>query len=229
MFPLHILIAFTEQIDSMKADLTNYLPHIKSSHRVEALARGLGFKTYATLRAVDLFWDGPFWAEVNWSAFNDYLKEKGFNSTAKPLYLAAGRACIRLSMGFRDYQSLARHVYAERHEQGRENILSDTAIEEFLRAYSIVSKIPGTRTITKKRSAYDLKNIIEEVSFTYPDGEVSPPSSVASGSVVLAALGARFWFRPLSGELPNIHFNMLQSAIGDLEREIRLKASVSAA
>ena len=89
MFPLHILIAFTEQIDSMKADLTNYLPHIKSSHRVEALARGLGFKTYAALRAVDLFWDGPFWAEVNWSAFNDYLKEKGFNSTAKPLYLAA--------------------------------------------------------------------------------------------------------------------------------------------
>ena len=71
MFTLKILIAFAEQVDSMKADLAKYLPHIKSSHRVEALARALGFKTYAALRAVDLFRDGPILAEVNWSSFND--------------------------------------------------------------------------------------------------------------------------------------------------------------
>lgn len=220
MFTLRILIAFTEQIDSMKADLAKYLPHIKHSHRVEALARALGFKTYAALNAVDLFWDGPISVEVNWAAFKDYLQHKGFQASAKPLYLAAGRACIRLSMGFHDYQLLARHVYAERHEMQLDNILSDSAIEEYLRVYSIISEIPGTRTITKKRGAYDLKVLAEKVSFSYPDGEVSPPNSVAAGSVALAALGAGFWFRPMSGELQELRFNMLQSSIDAFERKV---------
>jgi len=95
MFALPVHIAFAEQIDSMKADLTKYLPHIKSSHHVEALARALGFNTYAALRARDLFGQ-PIYTEIDWIAFSSYLKEKGFTPAAKPLYLAAARAVIKL-------------------------------------------------------------------------------------------------------------------------------------
>jgi len=219
VFTLRILIAFTEQIDSMKADLTKYLPDIKSSHRVEALARALGFKTYASLRAADLFLEPPLVA-VNWSAFDSYLKEKGFQAPAKPLYLAVGRACMRLPTEMPDYHRLVQYIYSENHKEGREDILSDSSVEEFLRAYSFLSQIPHTRTITKKRSADDLKMLVEKISFVYPDGEVSLSSPVTSGNLILAALGAGFWYQPLSFEKPqDVHFNMLQSAIDDLERE----------
>ncbi len=222
----------------MKADLTKYFPDIKSSHRVEALARALGFKTYASLRAADLFFDGPIHADVNWPAFNNYLSEKGFHPTAKPLFLAAGRASIRLTLGMRDwnYQNLTLegfginksyhegetpHAHAERFKKAREDMLSDSSVEEFLRSYSVVSRIPKTRTITKKRGAYNLKHIAEKASILYPDGEISPPQYICTGSVIFAALSAGFWFKPPTRITQSVNFNMLQSAIEDLDCEIR--------
>jgi len=222
VFTLKILIAFAEQIDWLKDDLTKSLPHIKSSHRAEALARALGFRTYATLHAVDWLRNGAIIAEINWAAFSDYLEDKGFSVTAKPLYLAIGRSSIQFILGMRDYQYLRHQIYAERSKQGLGNIISDSSVEEYLRAYSLVSKIPHTRTITKKRGLIDLRQLVEKVSFTYPDGEVSPPSYVPAGTVVLASLGAGFWFRPLLvANLEDIHFNMLQSAMDRLDNEIR--------
>lgn len=238
MFSFQMIIAFAEQIDSMKVDLTRYLPDIKSSHRVEALARALGFKTYAALRAADLFYGGHIVADVNWAAFNDYLKEKGFYATAKPLFLAAGRASIRLTLGMPDwdYQNLTRDGFgintshhkgetpqarAERFKRTREDMLTDESVEEFLRSYSVVSRIPKTRTITKKRGAYGLKHIAEKASIVYPDGEISPPSYVCTGSLIFAAVSAGFWFKPTTEDSQSVNFNMLQSAIDDLDCEIR--------
>lgn len=239
-----LLIAFPEQIDWMKADLTKYFPDIKSSHRVEALARALGFKTYASLRAVDLFFDGPIHADVDWAAFNDYLSEKGFRPTAKPLFLAAGRASIRLTLSMKDwdYQNLTREGFginkshhegetpqarAERFRKAREDMLSDSSVEEFLRSYSVVSRIPKTRTITKKRGAYNLKHIAEKATIFYPDGETSPPQYVCTGSVIFAALSAGFWFKPPTEDTQSVNFNMLQSAIEDLDCEIRPDSAVA--
>lgn len=232
MFTLQLLIAFQEQIDSMKADLTKYLPHIKSSHRVEALARALGYKTYAALRANNLFWS-PIQGEVNWLAFSNYLQEKGFYTPAKPLYLAASRAAIKLILS--EYPNLTyegvgintqhhkgetSQDYLERFRRAREDMLMDSSVEEFLRSYSVVSRISATRTITKKRGAYGLKHIAENAEFTYPDGEVSPPSYVCTGSLIFAALNAGFYFKQIQGS-ESAYFNMLQRSIDDLDCEIR--------
>jgi hypothetical protein len=51
MFVLRIPVT-PAHVDALKTDLIKALPEVKSSHRVEALGRGLGFKTYAALRAV---------------------------------------------------------------------------------------------------------------------------------------------------------------------------------
>jgi len=240
MLTLPIRIYFVEQIDSMKADLTKYFPQIKSSHRVEALARALGFKTYAALRARDLF-AAPIETEVDWPSFQDYLKEKGFNSTAKPLYLAAGRAAVRLMLEMprlepnltregigvdtQHHQGETPQQYSKRFYQARVDMLADSSIEEFLRSYTVVSRIPHTRTITTKHGAYKLKHIAEEASFTYPDGEASPAKYVCTGSLIAAALHAGFWYKSYP-DSQNVHFNMLQKGIENLDREIRPEKAI---
>ncbi|TKW61711.1 MAG: hypothetical protein DI628_03545 [Blastochloris viridis] len=235
MLTLPIRIAFAEHIDSMKADLTKYCPEIKSSHRVEALARALGFKTYAALRARDLLFS-PIDTEVDWPAYRDYLTDKGFNPTAKPLYLAAGRANIRLLLEMKGlepnltrqgigvdtlhHQGETSQQYAKRFGQARMDLLLDSSVEEVLRAYTVVSRIPFTRTITTKHGAYKLKHIAEKASFTYPDGQVSPAKYVPTGSLICAALTAGFWYKSYP-DSQNVHFNMLQKAIENLDFEIR--------
>ena len=232
-FPIHI--AFAEQIDSMKADLTKYLPDIKSSHRVEALARALGFKTYAALRARDLF-KSPIYIEIDWLAFSNYLKGKGFLPTAKPLYLAAGRASIRLiletpglepnltreglGINTEHHKGETAQEYVERFRRAREDMLLDSSVVEFLRSYSLVSRIPHTKTITTKRGAYGLKHIAENASFFYPDGEESRADYVCTGSLICAALHAGFYYKSYP-DSQSVHFNMLQRAIDDLDCEVR--------
>ena len=238
MFTLEILIAFPEQINSMKADLTKYLPHIKSSHRVEALARALGFKTYASLRANDLLCS-PIQGDVNWLAFSNYLEGKGFQPTAKPLYLATGRAAIKLILN--EYPKLTyegvgvntqhhygetTQEYVERFRQARKDMLLDSSVEQFLRSYSVVSRISGTKTITKKRGAYGLKHIAEKARLTYPDGEESETKYVCTGSLIFAALNAGFHYKEIEGS-QSVFFNMLQKSIDDLDCEIRPNGSTA--
>ena len=47
---MKLTITITD-VEHMKAVLRTVLPDVKSSHRVEALARGLGWRTNAAMRA----------------------------------------------------------------------------------------------------------------------------------------------------------------------------------
>jgi hypothetical protein len=235
MLILPIKISFPEQIDSIKADLTKYYLEIKSSHRVEALARALGFKTYAALRARNLF-KYPIDTQVNWPAFRDYLKDKGFNPTAKPLYLAGGRDAIRLMLNVPILEpSLTREgigidinrpkgetpqQFSMRFHDARMAMLLDSSVEEFLRSYTFVSRIKPTRTITTKSNAYNLKHIAEKVDLIYPDGEVSLAKYVHTGNLIAAALHAGFRYRKYKSP-HTVNFNMLQRSIVTLDQEIR--------
>ena len=72
-------------IDAIKAELAALLPKIKSSHRVEALARGLGWNTNAALRA-DLT-AGRMERMVDDVAFNDYLEQHDISVTRRGAFL----------------------------------------------------------------------------------------------------------------------------------------------
>tara|TARA_B100000686_G_C16759922_1_gene957977 strand:+ start:1542 stop:2267 length:726 start_codon:yes stop_codon:yes gene_type:complete len=234
VFTFTIDIRFPEQIESIKADLTKSLPHIKSSHRVEAMARSLGFKSYAALRAHDLF-HHPLRTDVDWVAFRNYLEEKGFSCKAKPLFIAIGRAAVRLILEVPNiepeltregigvstlgHERETQQEHIRRFRQARLDMLLDASVEEFLRSYYVVSQIQHTRTITNKKGSYKLKHIAEKVSFTYPDGEVSLPNYVCSGMLICAALHAGFWYKPTSNP-HNVHFNMLQKSIEQVDQEI---------
>lgn len=72
--------------DAVKKSLAFLLPNVKSSHRVEAMARGLGFSTNAALRAS--LATGTTRLSINDSAFLDYLADHGFTMADKPLLQA---------------------------------------------------------------------------------------------------------------------------------------------
>jgi hypothetical protein len=222
----------SNSIESIKADLTKYFKNVKSSHRVEALARALGFNTYAALRA-EIQKETSGKVLLNWVSFRAYLEEKGYNDViARPLFLAAGRATIRCIMkeyplltyegvGIDPYhyKGIALQDYQKVFFGFRDEMLLDENIEQFLRSYVFVSKIEKTKSITDNNS-YFLKHIAEKFSFTYPDGVTSQPKGVFNGSLIFAAIHAGFKIREWAGS-QNVSFNMKKRSIHDLDRLIR--------
>ncbi|NVJ98244.1 MAG: hypothetical protein HWE25_08835 [Alphaproteobacteria bacterium] len=72
---MKILITF-KHAQLIKKELGLSLPHIKSSHRAEAMARGLGWKSNAALRAALMC--GPTECEVDDTRFRSYLEDRQF-------------------------------------------------------------------------------------------------------------------------------------------------------
>ncbi len=64
-------------IETLKRELGVLLPDVKSSHRVEAIARALGWQTNAALRAT--LSGAAVAKDVDDRMFVDYLKSHGFD------------------------------------------------------------------------------------------------------------------------------------------------------
>ncbi|ULJ75892.1 hypothetical protein [Rhizobium gallicum] len=75
MFTLNIP-ANTANLAAIKAELLTSLPKVKSSHRCEALGRGLGFESYASAREASK--RSSALVTANGAAFRDYLGSRGF-------------------------------------------------------------------------------------------------------------------------------------------------------
>jgi len=80
-------------VDEIKAELTRTLQDTKSSHRCEAFARGLGYRTYASLLAATA--RAPVSAAVHAPSFIDYLADHGFEVSSFPFYRATARVALR--------------------------------------------------------------------------------------------------------------------------------------
>lgn len=157
MFDLQIPIN-PANIKTLKAEFTKELPEVKSSHRVEAAARGLGFRTYAAMRAAALS-DPAIIGVVDWLAFTDYLKLHEFTVLPIHLYRAVARIAIgdvlermpRLSIfgigagQFRGGETPRQHY--RRFLSDRQDLLSDHATEAFLLALAFVSRVHRIKTI----------------------------------------------------------------------------------
>lgn len=70
-------------VQQIKKQLGQKIPDVKSSHRVEAMARGFGWKTNAALRAALMC--APTRCSVDDEAFEKYLAERGFTPPAGTL------------------------------------------------------------------------------------------------------------------------------------------------
>jgi hypothetical protein len=221
MFSLAIHLS-PAAIDEIKTDLREALPHVKSSHRCEALARGLGFRTYAAALT-----QASGLAKANGVAFSDYLAEHGFQIDPPPLYEAVGRCAVRRVLEkIPDLSVNGMGVVRERtsdrtwespsetrarHELSRARLVDD-GVEEFLRSLALLERIQPTKNVRSNTDSYELKHIAEKYRCTYPEGQELGPDYVSNGALIAAAVHAGFSYRTYSygsGRLlPNVSFNM---------------------
>lgn len=224
----------------LKAGLRRTMPGLKSSYRTEALARGLGFPTHASLLArlkVD-----PLTAVLNPGAFTAFLTERGVPSTAAALMRAAGHAIIaevlerdeRLHLfgwgrGSRERRGDGRIETVEernwRFRDYRAQFRCDDAADQVLRSIALLSQVPATKTIRPDTDSYRLKHIAENLVCAFPDGEPLGPAYVTNGALIVAAAYLGFRYQtgqdPAGADWPNVTFNMSQSHLNALDVAIR--------
>ncbi len=197
MFTLEITVT-PDRLDAIKGDLTRTLPYIKSSHRCEAIARGLGFRTYASARTLARS-KAPDSVPVHGRAFIDYLAEHGFVVSAEPFYHAAAKVALRdiakmhprLTMwgiGIGQPERKADGKWENWQDrkakfiEAREELMSDGAVGSFLTSLAFATKVKRTMTIREGTSSYWLKHIAENFVCTYPHGNKLGPQYVSNGA-----------------------------------------------
>jgi len=187
-------------IGTIKHELAETIGQVKSSHRIEASARALGFRTYASM--LEAAKSGHATASsVHGAIFRHYLNDHGFNVEAIHLYRALARVAVsavlevnpRLSMrgyGFgaphwnpdlKRFET-AQEKYAE-FARDRAEFLSRAGFDEFLLALAFVQKIPATKTV-RDVGSYRLKHIAENMPFTTADGTTIGPKYVSNEAFV---------------------------------------------
>lgn len=240
MFVLDIVLT-SKNLEAVKRDLLHRLPDVKSSHRCEALARGLGFQTFAAARAAAAS-VVPKSVRVNGAPFRTYLSAHGFEVKSSTLFESVAKIALlnvsdrieRLTMwgmGIGESKRRADGRWettedrSKRFASERDELRSDYAIRPFLLSLALLHRVPATKTIRRGTGSYFLKHIAEKYSCTYPEGEPLGPHYVPNGALIAAAIHAGFKTRShyddYGQESLNVGFNMSKPAIEDLDAEIR--------
>jgi hypothetical protein len=234
-------------VDAVKAELTRKIPEVKSSHRCEAIARGLGFGTYASLLVAAKSPNPPVAKSVG-AAFCGYLAAHGFVTFSKPFYHAVARAALNAVL--KREPGLTKHgigvVGAEIGEDGRPEkpkatrrrfdderdfMTSDECVEQFLVSIAFLALVHPTKTIRSEFGAGTLKDIAENYKCTYPEGKTLGPRYVTTGALIAAATHMGFKMQSFFDE--NGHgqtftcFNISTKSIRELDFEHNQESSLS--
>lgn len=225
------------ELKAIKADLLSAYPHVKSSHRCETLARGLGCGTYASLLAAA---KTNRRCELNAGRFKNYLHEHKIHVSEIDFYRSLGRSALRAaaasmaeltSNGFgygapRRYSNGRLETWNEtraRFNEHRADLLESA--DEFLRARAFLINVPKTKTIRPKTSSYWLKHIAEKYPCTFPDGTELGPHYVSNGALIAAAIHLGFsWKKYLDGygyDSLNVGFNMSERVLNEFYKRYR--------
>ncbi|MGY4177772.1 hypothetical protein ACVIHH_003063 [Bradyrhizobium sp. USDA 4518] len=213
---MKLIITLTE-VERMKDALREALPYVKSSHRAEALARGLGWPTNASMRAA--LAGSPVEARADEHAFLNYLRKHAFEVQSGSLTRSFALAGIRRAM---DLEPALSHfgyrvpkdrdeAFEEaemRFQSSRAEMLDDHAIDEFIRAAALLSRFGRRKSLNRRRGSYGLKHDAERMTGGY----------VANGMFIAAALAMGFSAMRTHSGSPNAHFNISskESAAGDM-------------
>lgn len=235
-------IPFTpDRLDAVKAELTRTLTHVKSSHRCEAMARGMGFRTYASAKAVAQSAQLDR-VTLHGELFVAYLAKHDFAVSPEPFYWAGAKVALgdiakmnpKLTMWgigigrpwrkadgeWEDWRDRNAKFVAARDE-----LVSDGVVGAFLTSLAFIAKVKQTKTIRNHTGSYRLKHIAENFASTYPEGGRLGPKYVPNGVLIAAAIHAGFHYRTYVDELGyydlNVNFNMSKPCIDELDREIR--------
>lgn len=241
MFALNIPVT-RASIDAIKLELTKTLSTVKSSHRCEAIARGLGYRTYAALlAAVDAV--TPAVASVQARAFCVYLSTHGFDVSPMAFYRASARVAMRGTMakvpkltafgiGIGEPRRKADGKWEsgqelqDKFDRERQDLLGDRTIRAFMLSIAFLSRVERTGTVRPNTNSYWLKHIAENYACTFPEGDKLGPFYVPNGALIAAATHLGFLIRthidPDTGrDSLNATFNMSKVSLTSLDEETR--------
>ena len=164
------IIVSLSTVDILKRILGQALPEVKSSHRAEAMARGLGWGTNAAMRAA--LAGAPANQTIEPVAFTDYLAKRDFianervfpNAVLSAQIWAVREANPELSRyGFGVYEENRISVmeWRKRKAESRAEMLGAQAIAEFERACEFLLQLQKTQAPTRVLTSYKLKHSAE--------------------------------------------------------------------
>jgi hypothetical protein len=167
---LELRIPLSQDADKrMKIRLGKALPDVKSSHRVEALARGLGFQTNAAMR--EAIRAGEVFVLADGGPFLSYLRERGFHVDVMHFHRAVASVAVERVMSMETRLCLwgygigrlqrrddgRRETACEHHARflaQRKQLFSDGALDGFLLSLALLQRIPATKTIRPGTGSY---------------------------------------------------------------------------
>lgn len=211
-------------VDVLKGHLMALLPHAKSSHRVEAMARGLGFGSNAALLA--RVSEGPAPCSIDNRAFVEFLKPRDvsdvpYDTLAEAIVrtkLSHQRAAIQAILdrepeisanGYRTFDS--RRTIAENRASflaSREGMLDAHKVGQFMRAVAFLETKEKAKTVSRKGTSYGYKHEAERFHNERAPGE---DPYVANGLFIAAALHLGFTVKR-DGNSPNAYINIARPA-----------------
>lgn len=208
-------------IDPLKSHLLALAPGVKSSHRVEAMARGLGFGSHAALLAG--LADAPAPCSVDNSAFGAFLKDRGGDTLAWDTLaeavvrtkLADARAAIAAVMagepalcanGMRSYdRRQTPQENAKAFKDWREEMLGSHCVAQFVRAIEFLQTVEKSKTVTRDRTSYGYKHSAEHFhKEMHPDDD----PYVSNGMFIAAAVHLGFTIKRDADNSPNVLVNI---------------------
>lgn len=209
-------------IEHIKRQLAALLPAVKSSHRVEAMARGLGWNTNAALRAELALSETD--RVVDDHAFTEYLDHHGFPGTFGSLGEAVVRCkfsaerdaiatvmeqqptLTRFGLELPDSpKKMTREERAAALKNRREDMLRPWAVDEFMKACHFLSQFGQRLTINTRSSSYGLKHEAERFHSELAGPVYSYDPYVSNGMLIAAAVHLGFKLKQVG---PNAYFNI---------------------
>ncbi len=217
-------------IEYIKADLRAALPTAGSCHRVEALARGLGWNTYAAMLATVS--RNQVECEVKPGAFVAYMTAKGVQAAEDLLFKTACRIQVRTVMaaqeqltrfGFGVYEGHRLPVpeWRIRLAEERASMLSDEGIAEFIRARDYLALLATIKTVNRKHTSYGLKHAAERHHRRGAYANQTAKAYVSNGMLIAAAYQLGLRVSRASWSSPNAHFNVSSRSVRTLDSTLK--------
>lgn len=216
-----------DDLPHLKTDLRKSHPDSKASQRIEAAARGCGFKSYAAMRTA--LEAGPQVVEPYDTVFNDYLgicskDEKPLRSLSHAVARTAVRRALELEslLTERGFDSVVPQTSREREmtrdqlraafKERREEALGDWAMDQFELALIYINMQEYRKTINKDFSSYGLKHRAENLSRNQKL-HTHLGNYVSNGMLIAAAMTRGLACKPTFFGSSNAFFNISSKSI----------------
>ncbi|TAJ82888.1 hypothetical protein [Reyranella sp.] len=200
-------------IDPLKAELSILAPSVQASHRVEAMARGFGFGTYAALVAA--IGKGAVLCAIDDRAFAEFLRERNgedlpYGTLSKTVASMKLKAILSQdpalsANGFRTNDPrLSLEENRSNFDASRQCMLGIDYVEQFVRAWEYLETLEKSKSVSRRRTSYGYKHNAEQFHKAANPGD---DNYVSNGMFIAAALSLGFSVKR-DGNGPNAFINI---------------------